>query len=300
MKFLTIPFMISFLAVMLSSCNKQDSKKAKQEDLNIAKLEVQNSQELIGVFSQNDYLIERVKETRTCPRIFVINIPNSLQTITVQKRKGLFIRMILPNVLKANEEISSARKGLIDIISKIKKHISITTNDSVLISRLALLYKTNPGDLNELQLRIDIIPPSLAIAQAIDESGWGTSHFATEGNCLFGQHTSLHGNGKYIPVKGSTVQMAAFETILEATKGYMHNLNTTKAYHDLRKQRAVMRNSNEQISGNKLADSESHYSERGEAYVKMIQGFIKSNHLSDLDYVKLATHDQEFSIFIKQ
>ncbi|MCK4678114.1 MAG: glucosaminidase domain-containing protein [Bacteroidales bacterium] len=145
-----------------------------------------------------------------------------------------------------------------------------------------------------------IIPPSLAIAQAIDESGWGTSHFAIEGNCLFGQHTSLHSNGKYIPVKGSNVQMAAFETILQATKGYMHNLNTTSAYHDLREQRAIMRNSNEHIDGNKLADSESHYSERGEAYVKMIQGFIKNNHLPNLDYVKFENHDQEFSIFIKQ
>ena len=50
-------------------------------------------------------------------------------------------------------------------------------------------YKVNKGDMNELEKRMDIIPVSIAIAQAAKESGWGTSRFALEGNAIFGQWT---------------------------------------------------------------------------------------------------------------
>ena len=42
------------------------------------------------------------------------------------------------------------------------------------------------NDLSTLKVRMDIIPTSLAIAQAAKETGWGTSRFALEGNALFG------------------------------------------------------------------------------------------------------------------
>ena len=43
------------------------------------------------------------------------------------------------------------------------------------------------GALDKLKRRVDIVPPSLALAQAAEESGWGTSRFAIKGNSLFGQ-----------------------------------------------------------------------------------------------------------------
>ena len=52
-----------------------------------------------------------------------------------------------------------------------------------------LEYKVKKGDISELLLRMDMVPVSIALAQAAKESGWGTSRFALEGNAIFGQWT---------------------------------------------------------------------------------------------------------------
>ena len=44
-----------------------------------------------------------------------------------------------------------------------------------------LEYKVK-GNVEELKIKMDIIPVSIALAQAAKESGWGTSRFALEGN----------------------------------------------------------------------------------------------------------------------
>ena len=52
-----------------------------------------------------------------------------------------------------------------------------------------LEYKVKRGNIDKLKNRMDIIPVSIALAQAAKESGWGTSRFALEGNAIFGQWT---------------------------------------------------------------------------------------------------------------
>ena len=66
-------------------------------------------------------------------------------------------------------------------------HHTLDTQDAEWLNEKFQQYKVKNNNPKELLVKMDIIPPSLAIAQAAYESGWGTSRFAIEGNALFGQ-----------------------------------------------------------------------------------------------------------------
>ena len=139
--------------------------------------------------------------------------------------------------------------------------------------------------LAELLMRVDIVPPSLALAQAADESGWGTSRFAEQGNSLFGQWA--WGKGlKPTEQRRSEFgdqRIAAFGSTALAAYAYALNLNTQRAYVDLRLRRADLRRQQLRISGPVLAETLTHYSERGQAYVHDLDALMKKNQLHDVD-----------------
>ena len=145
-------------------------------------------------------------------------------------------------------------------------------------------YDINTNNIDELLLHLDVIPVGMVLAQGIDESGWGTSYFAINGNSLFGEHLSSQG-GKYLSTPGGHVKVAAFDNLFEGTARYMYNLNTTSAYHELWTLRQQLRKDNK-LSGYELVESLSHYSTRGQAYVDNLQALIKHHHLDSFDNVE--------------
>jgi len=137
----------------------------------------------------------------------------------------------------------------------------------------------------ELLMRVDVVPPSLSLAQAANESGWGTSRFAAQGNSLFGQWT--WGKGLK-PAEQRTSEfgdqrIAAFDSTAQAAYSYALNLNTERAYRDLRLKRAALRRKSLRISGTVLAETLLNYSERGQAYVDDLKALIRENRLDDAD-----------------
>ena len=84
------------------------------------------------------------------------------------------------------KRILADRKKL-KILSKEKNLLQII--EKQWLRQKLLEYKVKKGDLKQLLIRMDIIPTSIALAQAAKESGWGTSRFALEGNAIFGQWT---------------------------------------------------------------------------------------------------------------
>ena len=137
----------------------------------------------------------------------------------------------------------------------------------------------------ELLMRVDVVPPSLSLAQAASESGWGTSRFAAEGNSLFGQWT--WGKGlkptEQRTSKLGDYRVAAFDSTAQAAYSYALNLNTARAYRALRLKRADLRRQNLRISGTVLAETLVNYSERGQAYVDDLKALIRENRLDDAD-----------------
>ena len=255
----------------------------------VSNKELASAQELIELFKDNGYQLEKVRNSKHAPQLFVTQIPHGLRKMEVHKKTSTFIRIMLPNVIRANEAITRERATLLDFSSKIEKGKSLSVDEKAWLKNLAKHYSVKPEDLSSLLVRVDTIPPSLAITQAIEESGWGTSHFAIEGNALFGEHLPAHSNGRFIEASGAKVKMAAFDTVLQATAAYMHNLNTSHAYHQLREKRADMRNGDagHTVDGHELAKALKHYSEIGMKYVILLHSIMRHYHLKDLDDVQL-------------
>ena len=235
---------------------------------------------------------------REIPRVYLVDVPDtwrerSAKELSVADKKRLFFRLIAPIVLRVNELILEDRARAKELIERLAQGQSVTPDDQAWLTELAVRYKVlepkgerlASDSFAELLTRVDVVPPSLSLAQAATESGWGTSRFAAQGNSLFGQWT--WGKGlKPAEQRTSTLgdyRVAAFDSTGQAAYSYALNLNTAAAYRDLRLKRADLRRQNQRISGIVLADSLRNYSERGQAYVDDLKAFIRQNRLDDAD-----------------
>lgn len=256
------------------------------------KLESKSYKDIIKLFNEIGYTSERWQEgIREVPRIRITNIPERWKKISpsipVKDKKNIFFRLIGSGILISNEKITETRKRLLTEIDK----KNITNNEWV--HSLAMRYKVinkkdsvlDKNKLDELLLRVDVIPPSLALAQGAMESGWGTSRFAIQGNSLFGQW-DFSGNG-IKPGKQRTelgnYGIAAYDSPQASIDAYMFNLNTHRAYKRLREDRAELRYQNKQLSGWQLAKTLDKYSERGNVYIKELHNIMRFNKLNAAD-----------------
>lgn len=219
-----------------------------------------------------------------------INTPNFSKFIDVSEKKAAFFHYLLPGINKKNQQLLSARELVLRYLEKQNNARSITDDEKSKLESLKESYKTT--SLDELIIRIDQIPASLALAQAATESGWGSSRFAREGNNFFGQWCYTKGCG-LVPLnrnQGATHEVKVFTSVDESISAYFDNLNTNAAYNDFRSIRLALRNENQTITGKALAEGLIKYSEKGYEYVEMIQSMIASNNLESYD-VRLAIKD---------
>ncbi|MEE4240977.1 MAG: glucosaminidase domain-containing protein [Desulfopila sp.] len=212
-----------------------------------------------------------------------MNLPADLAHLPLEKRKNHFITLVLSHAIQANARILHERKKLILYSLDLRSGKFISPQRKLRLKLLARRYNTSLENTEELLRRIDIIPVSLAIAQAIQESGWGTSRFALHGNALYGQHRPRDSKKKYILSQYGNVKVAAFDSLLQATSSYMHNLNTSAAYSSLRHIRAGLREQSRIPDGISLTAGLRYYSELGEEYIRDIRFLIEQHDLSSLE-----------------
>jgi len=262
----------------------------------IRTVESKNYNDVLQLFNEIGYTAEQWQAgIREVPRIEITNIPQRWQevsqTIPVSDKKNIFFRLTGSGILQANEKILSEREHLLNAINK--KDIQ----ENEWLASLGVKYKVikqesdklDNAALIELKKRVDIVPPSLALAQAAEESGWGTSRFAIKGNSLFGQWDF---SGKGIKPKEQRAELgnygiAAFESPQDSIEAYMLNLNTHRAYERMRQKRAVFRQQNKEPTGWDLAKTLDKYSERGNDYVKTLHAIMSYNKLNDADQAHL-------------
>ena len=247
---------------------------------------------LSNTFSTLDYNFDTVRdEGASVPRVFVVNMPHDMPQIrAAETRKRIFFKTVLPLVLKANDDILQERKRLLRIQADKARTGKLVAADRLWLAALSERYKVSRHNIAEMIHRADIIPPSLALAQAAEESGWGTSRFALEGNALFGQWTFAV-KGALVPKNrdsGKAHRVRAFPSLLGAVQAYVRNLNTHKAYRQFRQERQAMRQSGQHLVGMELARTLSSYSQRGNKYVRTIELIINSNQLQSLDKARLG------------
>jgi Bax protein len=226
------------------------------------------------------------------PRLFLPRIPKDWRgKVPADKRKQAFVILVLPLVLQANERVYADRQRLLDLAALSKKGKPPSADDKDWLEALAASHSTKADDLKELVLRVDVIPPSLAVAQAAIESGWGTSRFTTEGNALFGQWTMDEDNSMAPNDRddGASHGIRRFPTLAESVASYFRNINGHRAYSSFRKHRAALRAKNKPLEGMDLATYLASYSERGPDYVEAIQKIIAANDLAPIDSARLES-----------
>ena len=237
------------------------------------------------LFEDHDYDLSQIRKGKKVKPFYISLLPKDLSLIeNSQERKELFIKIVLPLILQENSRIEKDRKKLFKILSK-------KFNNKFEKSWLKWKfkeYKVQNSDIAELKIRMDIIPVSLAIAQAAKESGWGTSRFALEGNALYGQWT-WSDNGLEPSDKDTAAdhKIMQFKILTASVKAYKNNLNTHSGYKEFRDARANLRASRQSIDGIKLTKYLYKYAETGKAYTKVLELIIRQNSLSDFDNAEL-------------
>lgn len=251
-----------------------------------------NAQSIADTFERMGYHLDSVRDGETrVPRVFLAKLPDDMPSLQqIELRKTVFFKTLLPLVLKENERILNDRRRLYRLRTELRLGHTLDAVDRLWLSVMSDRYETEDNDFDELLRRVDIVPPSLALAQAAEESGWGTSRFARHGNAIFGQWT-FKGRG-LIPEDredGKTHKVKKFDSIDQSVAAYMHNLNTHDAYGVLRVKRAAFRKAGAALSGEALAKTLTRYSERGEDYVSTILTIMNANELSPLDDARLSS-----------
>jgi Bax protein len=223
------------------------------------------------------------------PRLFLARLPADWPSAPASdSHKRLFLTAVLPLVLRANERIRRERASLRAIRARARHGIVPDLVERNWLADLAGRHGGSAGDLDALMSRVDVVPPSLALAQAALESGWGSSRFSRAGNALFGQWTYGKGSGM-VPARrapGARHEVRAFETLAGSIEAYMSNLNRHPAYDGLRRTRAELRRAGA-VDGLALAAGLAAYSARGETYIEELRRLIRVNDLAALDSARL-------------
>ena len=241
---------------------------------------------VLNLFKDVEYDLGKVRSQKLVKPIYFTQFPRDLDALQSTKlKKETFIKIVLPLIVAENERILAYRGKLLFLSEK-----KFTTDTEKQWLRQKLLeYKVKKGDLKELAIRMDIIPTSIALAQAAKESGWGTSRFALEGNAIFGQWTwSGQGIAPLDRESNKNHKILKFPILRASVKAYQNNLNTHKSYSKFRQKRFTLREKNKKIKGLELTETLNNYAQTGSEYTKILNQIIKQNRLTDFEPVRLV------------
>ena len=255
---------------------KKSSSSSSDGDYNL------NTQTVLNLFEDLEYNLDHVRNKKKVKPIYFTRLPKDLNSIkNVKEKKETFIQILLPLVVAENEKIKEDRKYLLEIIK----------GNETVVSRKWLnkkykAYKVSDRKISELIEKIDIIPTSIALAQAAKESGWGTSRFALEGNAIYGQWT-WNGDGiePLEKTKDQNHQILKFPLLRASVKAYITNLNTHGGYKSFRKKRSELRKQNKKLAGLELIHELENYAQTGKLYTRILAQIIKQNDLDELESV---------------
>jgi Bax protein len=263
-----------------------ENKKTKDKKMDTSETDVfeLNAATVVNLFEDLEYNLNKVRNDKKIQPIYFTRLPKDIDSIKSSKRKKeLFLQIVLPLIVTENEKIIRDKEYLMKILAKTKD-----AKEKKWINKKFKEYKISDKDVKKLISRMDIIPVSIALAQAAKESGWGTSRFALEGNAIFGQWT-WNGNGiKPLEInEDQTHTILRFPILRASVKAYIANLNTHNGYKDFRKNRLKLRKNNKQLKGLDLIHGLDKYAQTGKQYTLVLEKIIKQNSLDDFENVSV-------------
>ncbi|MCF1428765.1 MAG: glucosaminidase domain-containing protein [Shewanella sp.] len=236
-----------------------------------------------------EYTLAAVRLGEAVPPVYALNLPKDLAAAPLKAKNSDFIRLLLPSILAVNTQIAAVRSRLEALVAVPLENR--TEAELTWLAELSAHYRL--GDqakdkaLEQLLLQLDVIPVGMMLAQGIDESGWGTSHFAVAGNALYGEHNPK-GHKHYLTTPGGHVKVAAFNSLFEGTAAYVYNLNTAKAYQSMWEARRAFK-AQRRLTGHQLVGELDRYSTRGKNYVRDLRNLISHHQLDAYDRAVLGS-----------
>lgn len=227
-------------------------------------------------------------------------VPDFATIEDVEARKAAFFDFLEPYVDAENSRILEQRAELERLLGKVREGLKLTRKERAFIStiseqyEIATVVQDTEYHLRQVLRRVDVIPRSLVLAQAANESAWGTSRFATEGNNFFGQWCYSQGCG-IVPQKrheDASHEVEAFASVKDSVHAYFMNINTFPSYVELRRIRARLRARGKALDSRELVKGLDGYSERGEEYVEELRSIINYNELYHRDSAHPAAPDR--------
>ncbi|WP_282038696.1 glucosaminidase domain-containing protein [Saccharicrinis aurantiacus] len=218
------------------------------------------------------------------------NIPN-LSELDKDEKKRIFLDIMIPSILMAEEKIKLKQDSVIKIKQKAFEG-DLNHQDSIFLKRITKEYRTD-----SLQYIIESLhshPLSITLAQAAVESGWGTSRFCQEANNVFGIW-SYNRSEKRVRANnardGKAVYLRKYDSVFESVYNYLETISRVHSYNQFRKARSKSDNPYQ------LIWHLSNYSERRYEYVKSLRDIIEHNQLNRYDSVELMPFKSD-GIFI--
>jgi len=244
----------------------------------LEKLPVNNK----NIESTKKSLIAKIPETP----LHKVILPNFSKIYDVKEKKRQFFNYIKPAIERENNKILAIREEVIVLKEQLILEQTISLEQQGLLDKLSRKYKikgsyTQLNKINELLTRIDIVPSSLILVQAANESAWGTSRFARIGLNFFGIWCYKKGCGM-VPNgrnEDASHEVESFNSVDDAVKRYLHNINSNNAYLVFRTIRSQLREQEQILSPEILATGLLPYSERGTEYVLEITQMIRHNQM---------------------
>ena len=260
---------------------KPEEKKAPYDPENDYNL---NTLTVLNLFEDLDYDLDSVRDTKLVKPIYFTRLPKDLESIrSTKKKKETFLKILLPLIVAENEKIKKDKKYLLKILKK-----NNNSENQKWINKKYRDYKVSKKNINELLEKMDVIPISIALAQAAKESGWGTSRFALEGNAIFGQWTWKGDGIEPLEKSGNANhKILKFPLLRASVKAYITNLNTHNGYKDFRKKRFELRKLNKPLVGKELIDELDNYAQTGKEYTKVLRQIIEQNDLDEFETVTI-------------
>jgi len=243
-------------------------------------VQVSSVKELNHLFNNWKFDLTKAKSEGKVPRLYLAKLPQDMRNkhgAPKKSSRATFIQVVLPHILKVNEQILVDRAKLLDMQKRQRAGKSLRQEEKIWLMKLASAYRCKSTRIEALLHHVDVVPPSLALAQGILESGWGTSSAAVKKNSTFGHMRTK-------------TKVESFDSLLHNVVAYIQNLNRHNAYREFRRIRADLRKKNHKLCGITLAPGLKKYSVRGASYTKDLQGLIRRHKLDGYDHMTLEQH----------
>ena len=259
------------LVFCVQSCKKEEDAALDKEILAVQLVEVQGPEDIISL------------EDSLVPPILYSQI-SGIDSLPIHEKKDKFISAILPAILVAKYRVRKERERVNRLLNK----PTWTETDSTFYKNLCVDYDTDNSRV--LLNRMQVHPNSIILAQAIIESGWGSSRVFQDANNMFGVW-SYKVTEPRIPARfkrdGEVIYLRKYKDFAESIEDYLKTVARVNAYREFRAARL------ETKDPFKLVGYLTSYSERGEEYVIDLSAMIRFNKLVKYDnYVLDPTYIQ--------